>query len=184
MSLWSFLISQEKDILAKWFEAIVADYPAETARFLKNNSDPFRNPVGHTFRQGIEALWAELVRPLISEEKLKTALEPLVKIRAVQDFPPSRAVSFLLYLKRPVRELWAEASQGDASWQELMEFEERVDLATLLAFEVYSLCREQLYAIRIKELKNSIPRIYREAVLRQCGGWQTEESSSATGSEG
>lgn len=184
MKLLPFLMSRQGAILAKWFEAILADYPAETARFLKSNTDPFHNPVGHTFRQGLETLWSALMQPQISEEMIKTALEPLVKIRAVQDFPPGRAVGFVLYLKRAVRELLAEAGPEEAFWRELAEFEERVDLAILLSFEVYSLCREQLYAIRIKELKNSIPKVYREAVLRQCGGWQGKESSAVIGSEG
>ncbi|HHW06018.1 MAG TPA: hypothetical protein GXX34_00575 [Clostridia bacterium] len=176
MNILPFLMSQQKSILAKWFDAILADYPSETALFLKNNSDPFNNPVGYTFRQGIEALWTQLVQSQISEEMLKAALEPLIKIRAVQDFPPGRAVGFLLYLKRPVRELLAETHRETIRWQELAEFEERIDLATLLAFEVYSNCREQLYAIRIKELKNSIPKIYQDAVLRQCDGYQAEGS--------
>lgn len=185
MNFVTFLNSRKELILDKWFDAILSDYPSETALFLKKSSDPFSNPVGHTFRKGIEELWEELIKSQVSEENIKAILEQMIKIRAVQDFPPSKAVSFLVYLKQPVRELLnKEANSSTTSWQELTEFEDRIDRAMLVAFELYAGCREKLYSIRIEELKNSIPKIYRDAVVRQCVGYQKEISSLVIGSEG
>lgn len=185
MNFVTFLNSRKEQILEKWFERISSDYPSETALFLKKNSDPFSNPVGHTFRQGIEELWEELTRSQVSEDNIKPILEQMIKIRAVQDFPPSKAVSFLVYLKQSVRELLNKEANGfTIPWLELMELEDRIDRAMLVAFEIYAGCREKLYSIRIEELKNSIPKIYRDAVVRQCVGYQGEKSSLVIGSEG
>lgn len=178
MNFVTFLNSRKESILEKWFEVILSDYPPETALFLRKSADPFNNPVGHTFRKGIEELWEELVKSQVSEDNCKLILEQMIKIRAVQDFSPSKAVSFLVYLKQSVRELLNEETSNYAiSWQELTEFEDRIDRAMLVAFELYAGCRERLYSIRIEELKNSIPKIYRDAVVRQCEGYQGEKSS-------
>ena len=41
------ILSQHKPaLLKKWFHLVMQTYPEETARFLKNENDPFANPVG------------------------------------------------------------------------------------------------------------------------------------------
>ena len=43
-------------ILDEWLAATLATYPAQTARVLRELHDPFRNPVGHTLREGLRAV--------------------------------------------------------------------------------------------------------------------------------
>jgi len=78
------------------------------------------------------------------------ALDPLVRIRAVQDMPPSAAVGFVLDLRDAVRgELGGEASAGD-----LAEIDRRVDEVALAAFDLYMTCRQKVYEIKATELRH------------------------------
>jgi len=52
------LLSQHKTALIKrWFDEVVRTYPVGTAKFLKQQKDPFANPVGRTTLNGLEALF-------------------------------------------------------------------------------------------------------------------------------
>ena len=50
------LAAKKQDILNSWFQATVDSYPAETARFIKSQKDPFANPVGQTTHQSLDTL--------------------------------------------------------------------------------------------------------------------------------
>ena len=43
--------NERAKMVARWFDLIVDGYPAETARFLREQSDPFANPVGAGLRE-------------------------------------------------------------------------------------------------------------------------------------
>lgn len=176
MKLETFLLSHQKNVLDRWFNLVLEDYPAEAAGLLCRENDPFTNPVGTELRKGLQEILVELSQAKASS-KLHNTLEQLLKIRAVQDFSPSKAVSFLLLLKQVIRELLAEKTEGELPWQELSAFDCKIDNLTLLAFDIYAGNREQLYRIRIKELKNSIPRIYRDATARNCVGISNDFAS-------
>jgi hypothetical protein len=99
------LLEQRKTaILKKWFALAVETYPSDTAKFLKSQKDPFANPVGRTIYRGLEALMDELLKE-IDYEKLVSSLDPIVRIRAVQDFSPSQAIGFIFFLKNVIREI-------------------------------------------------------------------------------
>ena len=120
-------------ILDEWLAATLATYPAQTARVLRELHDPFRNPVGHTLREGLRAV----LDALLDAGDLRAALDPVIRIRAVQDFTPSQAVGFVFALK-PI------LGAG---------FEERVDRAALAAFDVFMECRETLYQAKANEAR-------------------------------
>lgn len=56
MSSVKSLATKKKEILKSWFQATVNSYPADTARFLQGQSDPFANPVGKTTYESLDAL--------------------------------------------------------------------------------------------------------------------------------
>ena len=128
----------------------------ETARFLRNEKDQFANPVGHALYEGLEGLYRELLLEKASPQ-IHLYLEKILQVRAVQDFAPSQAVSFVLRLKEVVREeVKKREPQVKVTVESWLAFEEKVDSLVLLAFDVYSQYRERLYEIKVKELKNSI----------------------------
>lgn len=119
----------------KWLEATLASYPPETSRFLLEDKDPFRNPVGQAFKESLPVLVEEVLGEM-DAARIDAALERIVKIRAVQDVTPAGAVSFVFLLKPILRDPARE---------------ERVDRLALRAFDLYMQCREKIWAIRARE---------------------------------
>ncbi|MDR3540398.1 MAG: RsbRD N-terminal domain-containing protein [Desulfosporosinus sp.] len=154
MKLKDLLEEKKSTILTKWFDAIIETYPPDTSNFLKNKKDRFANPMGHIFTQGIE----KILEALIEEGDLALGLpflDDIIKVRAVQDFTPSKAMSFIFALKNVVRkELEKEIRQSQLS-DALLAFELRIDDLALLAFDKYLKCREQIYKLKTDELKRT-----------------------------
>ena len=92
-------------------------------------------------------------------EEISPFLDKVIRIRAVQDFTPSQALAFIFDLKRLVREeLGGEIREGQLS-EELRRFEEEIDKVGLLALDIYMKCREEIYEVRVKEVKRSVSRL-------------------------
>ncbi len=146
-----FLIEKETKILAAWTDLVLNVYPAETVSFFKKKNDRFANPLGHTLQQGL----VELFRALRDDADAKTitsVLERILLVRSLEQYAASQAVSFVLDLKRILREVGIkEVEDLDDVW---VSFEKKVDSSALLAFDVYAACRERLFTARINELKS------------------------------
>jgi hypothetical protein len=91
---------------------------------------------------------------------MSASLEAIIRIRAVQDFTPSQAVAFVIQLKQIVREELGVGSSAD-----LQGLEDRIDEVLLLAFDIYSKCRQKLNDIRVREVKNQVGRLLEKANL-------------------
>ncbi len=148
------LSGKKAEIVQKCFNLTLETYPPETARLLKREKDRFLNPVGFAIRNGIEGIFDEVAGEM-DPGRLLVSLENVIKVRAVQDFAPSEAISFVYLLKRSIREEIAsnaDCGMGIAEGS-MAELEERIDRIALLAFDVYMQCREKIYEIRLKEAK-------------------------------
>jgi hypothetical protein len=158
MVLKDFLVQKRSAILKKWFDLILQDYPQETQGFLKREKNPFANPVGSHILEGMEGLYENLLQ---ESDFIKTSafLDPIIRIRAVQNISPSMAVAFIPSLKQIIKGLLpSETSENRLLWEDLREVESRIDKLTLLAFDTYMACREKIYEIRINE-KNRSARV-------------------------
>ena len=138
-------------VLADWMEGILATYPPETARFLRDTSDPFGNPVGAALREELGTLLDGVVGAA-DDERLRASLDRIVRVRAVQGLAPSAAVSFVLELK-PILQHLLETSGIDGR-DERARLDRQVDRVVLAAFDVYSDCREQVYEIRVRSIRD------------------------------
>ncbi len=150
MILRERLLPKEASILSKWFDILASSYPADTAAFLKRQRDPFANPVGNTSRETLNALYTRL----LSDEgvgKADEILDPVIRIRAVQSFSPSTAVSFLFPVKSLIREALGGQAQTPEVQQALQTLDARVDELALQAFDIYMACREKIYRIQSAE---------------------------------
>lgn len=161
MRLGHFLSEKKSAIITRWFDVILETYPADTSTFLKKQKNRFTNPVGQTILQGIESIFDELLQGS-DPEKISPFLDNIIRIRAVQDFTPSQAVSFIFSLKKVVREELASES-GELLYRELQELEARIDSLALLCFDIFVKCREQLYDIKANELRNMTFRLLQRA---------------------
>src|SRR5512139_3411501 len=138
-------------VLGRWLQAVLDTYPPDTARFLSGMADQFGNPVGHTLRTGLPRLYDALAAGLSAAE-LAAAVDGIVRIRAVQEFTPSAAVGFVHELRGILREELAGAGLADA---ERAALDAGVDRMALAAFDVYMQCREKLFEIRVRELREA-----------------------------
>lgn len=151
MGLDEALTARRAAVLDRWFQAVLATYPEETARFLTGVGDPFANPVGHTLREGLGRLYDGLVAGAPAEE-FSAAIDGIVRIRAVQEFKPSAAVGFVYSLREILR---GELAGCGLVAAEQAALEDGIDRLALVAFDVYMQCREKIFAIRVREIKES-----------------------------
>lgn len=147
------LMTANRDsLLGLWYESLIAIYPEDTVRFLRSEKNRFANPIGQTAWEGIGPLLDGLIDGRKASE-LRPFLDDIIRIRAVQTFTAAEALRFLFDLKRIVRgkldkDIW-ESGLSEAQ----TAFETRVDDLSLVAFEVYLSCREQVFEIRVNEMR-------------------------------
>ena len=151
--LKQYLIDNAEPILSRWFDRFLADYHPDGSGFMKREKDRFHNPVGQTFASETRQVYFALLDGA-AIESLEESLRAILKIRAIQDISASRAVAPILSLKRAIRLELANEKDSPRFAGELIEFESKIDRAALLAFDIYTECREKIHQIRIKEIRN------------------------------
>lgn len=104
-------------------------------------------------REALDALFLLLAKNADPQEFV-APIKKIVAIRAVQEFAPSVAVSPLHAVKHITREILAADTERCHLIDELYDFEFAVDMAVLVAFDLYMECRERLYSVRIDEVKS------------------------------
>jgi hypothetical protein len=159
------LMAKKSAILKKWFDAVADTYPDNTSNFLKKQKAQFTNPVGHTLAEGLEGLFEALLKGVIPDT-VSTFLDSIIRIRAIQEFTPSEAVSFVFLLKKIVRqELGAENLQQQRLSEELAAFDSSVDDLALYSFDIYMKCREKIYDLKANEARSMTFRLLQQAKL-------------------
>lgn len=164
MNLKALMSEKKAAIVKKWFDLIIDNYPADASNFLKKQKNRFSNPVGHTISQGIDGLFDEILHG-IDSEKLFPFLNDIIKIKAVQDFSPSKAISFVFLLKQAIREEMGSEIKKKQMSDELRLFEEQIDELALLSFDIYMKCRERIYEIKADEARRMMFRLLQKANL-------------------
>lgn len=160
MVLKDLLLKNEAAILERWFHLILETYPPDTASLMKKDKDPFTNPVGSTISREIEILFGKLCEG-IQDEKCQSSLDSILKIRSVQDFPPSKAVGFIFLLKRAIVEMLRDEIAKAPAIEEWLKFQSRIDDLALQAFDVYMDCREKICDIRVKQARTEKEMAFR-----------------------
>jgi len=92
-------------------------------------------------------------------------LDPIIRIRAIQDLTPSQATAFILLLKNVLRDHLSEELKDAATVIELLAFESKIDLLSLIAFDIYMTCKEKIYQIAANETRNQTLRAFERAGL-------------------
>jgi hypothetical protein len=168
MIVEEILLSRKTHIIKRCLNLIMATYPPEYSGVFENSGDRFQNPVGFTICNEIEHIYSELIGKM-DMNMLSNSLESIIKIRAVQEFTPSEAISFVFLLKKAIKE---EITKGEFAEIEgtkpgggyveakilkgLFQLDEKIDRIAFLAFDIYMNCREKIYEIRLKEIKSGI----------------------------
>ncbi len=171
MSLLNLLRQRREGILDKWTDSVVATYEPRARAHLKNQRDRFLNPVGHTMKENLACIYDRLLDSGDHDGKLPIEL---IKIRAVQDFDPSRALGFIFQLKKIISEELAVDLEDHETRKEYARISEKIDEIALNCFDIYMECREQLGRIKINEFKRRYQKLLDRACLLESNDIQDE----------
>ncbi len=155
MTFAARLLKSKDAIVTRWLDDLLATYSEDSSALFRGQKDRFANPVGQNLRTATR----EIVEALLDgadDERIGRHLHEIVKIRAVQQFTASGAVGFVFQLKEAIRaELGKEVLEPGVS-SELAGLEKRIDRMALVAFDIFVECREQVFELRVNEVKRSV----------------------------
>ena len=159
------LIKDKKSaILESWMDAAVNSYAPDAAVFIKGQKDPFSNPVGGATLKGLQGLLEQLTQGM-DPKTITSHLDPIIRIRAVQDFTPSQATAFILTLKSVLIHTFKKELQDSQVCHEFLAFESKIDQLSLLAFDIFMQCKEKIYQIKANETRSRTFRAFERAGL-------------------
>jgi hypothetical protein len=161
MTLREILVERRAALCERWLEAILGEYGSETAARWRRERDPFANPIGHVLGTSLPTLLEAVAGDGQPAAGALGALEDVVRIRCVQELAPSRAVGFVYLLRDVIRGELASELAGGGHGADLAAVDRRIERLTLLAFDAYVHCREQIFRLRQEELKRSVGSILR-----------------------
>jgi hypothetical protein len=156
MNLQQELNKNRTQFEKQWFQATIDTYPSQTAKILGKDSDRFDNPIGAVTHETIENVFSLMITN-VNEEKFEKELDPIIRIRAVQSFSASGAVSFVFALKNIGEDILDKSL--------LREFDKLVDKIALAAFNKFMKCREEIFLLKATESKRRIHRAFERAGL-------------------
>jgi len=182
MMTFTELLQKNKDaIIQRWLEKVFTTYSGEASAALLGEKDPFANPVGMSLRKGTRGIFEALLDGM-NVEKIRRYLNEILKIRAVQEFSASQAVSFLFLLKEALQEELGQAAKDSRFSSELTELDGQIDRIALDAFDIYVRYREQVYELRVNEVKRRglwvVDKINKRDLEPKVGPDQSEEETS------
>jgi hypothetical protein len=155
MTLRQLLLERREDIARSWLEGALATFPGNSPAIFAREKDPFANPVGHSLRVGTERILDALLSSPEAGE-IREELQKIMKIRAVQPFAPSEAVGFVLRLREIIRAELGGVAADPRFASELADLDAQIDRIALVAFDTFVECREQVYELRVNEVKRQI----------------------------
>ena len=170
----SDFLQENGEIQDRWIARAMATYPEGGVAALSQQKDRFANPLGYNIRHALTAMYKHFCGT-VDLEKALVALEDLIRIRAVQEFTPAEAVSFLFLLKEAVKEENSNKKTDEAlGLAEWLQFEQRIDAIALRTFDMYMTNRERVFKVRINELKRGTDNVVcPSAMLRREDNKQT-----------
>ena len=114
--------------------------------------------------QGTEGILEVLIAGKELTEDLHF-LNDFIKVRAIQDFTPSKAMNFIFLLKKVIRDALEKEIRQNQIYDVLLELESKIDDLALFAFDIYVKCREQIYELKTDELKRMTYTLLKKANL-------------------
>lgn len=193
------LIAQHRAVVAeRWFERVTATYPEQTTRFLREQKDPFANPMGSALRRGMRLVLdglasGDLDRAPVARaeaasegapedeglvEGLVEGLDAIVRIRALQDARPSEAVAFVLELRQVLRDELLESERSSESFRAgsrlSCRIQSMIDQLLLLTIDILVERREQICQIRVNEIRNRSMK-----TLERLNEWRARRDEAA-----
>lgn len=162
MTFESQLAERKAELAQKWADLILGTYPKETQKVWGKQKDRFQNPVGAAIIEATGELM-DLILQWQDADAIAANLDKLIRIRSVQDFSPSQAISFVFLLKKLLRDEYFTEMQKAGRLDELLRFEAKVDNLAMMSFDIYSKSREQVFRLRVEEVKRAQSQLLKRA---------------------
>lgn len=144
-----------KDLLEAWFQQVIHSYPPESVKYFERYKETFNNPIGSNIYNSLNNILLEFEGEG-RYEYFYQEMQMIMRIRAVQDMTPSKAVAFTMAFKDVVKkELASEIARGEISSPELEDFFEELDALALMGFDIYTESRELIFKMRIDQIKET-----------------------------
>lgn len=163
MTLQDIFREHRDTLIAEWTEAMLGTYPFETVGFLRSRKDQFSNPVGHITSAAAEAMYDAIAGEDVDLNVITTALEDLVKVRAIQQFSPEQALGVLCIVKPLLRKKLMPQVREHGLFDAWLDAESRIDSLLLMGFGFHAACREKLHMMKVDEYKNRYAQVIRRA---------------------
>jgi len=138
------------------------------------------NPVGYSIKEKTEDLFVELINEdEFNSEKISSIMDEIVRVRAVQDFSTSEAISFMFLLKDTITDELKKLTETDKTLlYDVVSFYGKIDKAVMIAFEIYSKCREKLFEIKVEGVKNQVSGLLRRSdLIAEIPEWDSAENN-------
>jgi len=163
------LLLRKDIILEKWIKLILAGYQTEGARFFTENDNPFSNPVGTKTKSESELILSQIMGEM-DITKLKDSLEKIIKIRSIQEFSASEAVSFIFFLKKVIGEEIKSDELKNIEIADVINIYNRIDITVLIAFDIYMNNRERISQIKVNEIKRKYSFVNMDRTPKRSNG--------------
>jgi len=174
------LLKERADtIVERWAEEVLSSYPSDAAALFQKQQDPFSNPIGHSVREGTRGVFQAILDGMEPGE-LRSQLDRIVRVRAVQDFSPSQALAFVFSLKWIVREVIPELDADPRNHRGVAELDARIDHVALTAFDVYTERREEVSRLRVNEVKRQVAWVFEKMNQRDAAASGSDRVSDPT----
>ncbi|BCS89435.1 RsbRD N-terminal domain-containing protein [Pseudodesulfovibrio sediminis] len=164
MTFESLLAERKAELSKMWADLVLQTYPKETQKIWTRQKDRFQNPVGAAIFEATGELFESLI-DWQDAGAIAASLDKLIRIRAVQDFTPSQAISFVFLLKKLLRDEYFKAMKKNGTLEDLLRFEAKVDNLAMMSFDIYTKSREEVFRFRVDEVKRSQSSLLRKAGL-------------------
>jgi len=164
----NLLRERKEAIFAEWYEAILSSYPSEAKGYWRVGKDPFANPAGNIIREATNNILKYLLEESDKDEMM-LSLKNFIRLRAVHDLSPSKALEFIIFLKEIIRKDVENNTARSVNMPDLIAelrvLELKIDKLLLVAFDIYAECRQKVYEIRVNEVKRLTFGLLKESNL-------------------
>ncbi len=157
----TLISGHEEAIAKKWLEAALKSYQAEAASFFLKEKNRFANPVSGMLSESLTKV-VEGLAGQASNDDLAESLDPAIRVRAVQDFTPAQAVSFIFLLKQIIRDVVGKKADNA---EKIRQVDQKIDELALIGFNKYVECREKIFKIQAYEVRNRTFKAFERAGL-------------------
>jgi len=153
------LSAKRKEIVNKWFDAVMAAYPADGAKFFKQSADPFANPVGSTIHRCLDELFDQVIRSEMDDAATRKALDGILRIQSLQEFKPSRAIDFIFIIKPTIEKGCRKHREDKAVQKYLDALDSNIEYLLKTAFDLYMECREKVFLLRANHARDRVSQL-------------------------